>query len=205
MRRPASSIGSALVLALGGLASAGLASTGLAGCSVSDTLTPPVDVGTSGSISKPLTGEDMQTAMRQNEDVPAVRIARCVSKRRNRPTPPIRNRNSRPSHKIRWKTRRKPCKTAIILLPLSLWTGSPAASKAGSSPNGNRTGCRNRPGHRSANRRLKNRPLSRRKPMRRPPPPPRPHLHSKPRLHRLAMQDRTRSGSCPSSARQLRP
>ncbi|MGV1893419.1 hypothetical protein [Agrobacterium vitis] len=70
MRRPASSIGSALVLALGGLASAGLASTGLAGCSVSDTLTPPVDVGTSGSISKPLTGEDMQTAMRQNDDVP---------------------------------------------------------------------------------------------------------------------------------------
>ncbi|OHZ29714.1 hypothetical protein BBL07_26615 [Agrobacterium vitis] len=57
-------------MALGGLASAGLASTGLAGCSVSDTLTPPVDVGTSGSISKPLTGEDMQTAMRQNEDVP---------------------------------------------------------------------------------------------------------------------------------------
>ncbi|MBF2715387.1 hypothetical protein [Agrobacterium vitis] len=70
MRRPASSIGSALVLALGGLASAGLASAGLAGCSVSDTLTPPLDVGTSGSISKPLTGEDMQTAMRQNEDVP---------------------------------------------------------------------------------------------------------------------------------------
>lgn len=87
MRRPASSIGSALVLALGGLASAGLASAGLAGCSVSDTLTPPVDVGTSGSISKPLTGEDMQTAMRQNEDVLAARIARCVSKHRNRPTP----------------------------------------------------------------------------------------------------------------------
>ncbi|WP_234632218.1 hypothetical protein [Agrobacterium vitis] len=70
MRRPASSIGSALVLALCGLASAGLASAGLAGCSVSDTLTPPLDVGTSGSISKPLTGEDMQTAMRQNEEVP---------------------------------------------------------------------------------------------------------------------------------------
>ncbi|MVA56103.1 hypothetical protein GOZ88_08250 [Agrobacterium vitis] len=57
-------------MALGGLASAGLASAGLAGCSVSDTLTPPLDVGTSGSISKPLTGEDMQTAMRQNEEVP---------------------------------------------------------------------------------------------------------------------------------------
>ncbi|WP_197435403.1 hypothetical protein [Agrobacterium vitis] len=70
MRRPASSIGSALVLALCGLASAGLASAGLAGCSVSDTLTPPLDVGTSGSISKPLTGEDMQTAMRQNDEVP---------------------------------------------------------------------------------------------------------------------------------------
>ncbi|MCF1466749.1 hypothetical protein FS764_07450 [Agrobacterium vitis] len=57
-------------MALCGLASAGLASAGLAGCSVSDTLTPPLDVGTSGSISKPLTGEDMQTAMRQNEEVP---------------------------------------------------------------------------------------------------------------------------------------
>nr|WP_274706778.1 hypothetical protein [Allorhizobium sonneratiae] len=38
-------------------------------CSVSDGLTPPLDVGTSGSISKPLTDADMQTAMRQNEAI----------------------------------------------------------------------------------------------------------------------------------------
>ncbi|HBF30765.1 hypothetical protein [Rhizobium sp.] len=37
------------------------------GCTVSDTLTPPLDVGTSGSISKPLTRTDMQTAMEQNQ------------------------------------------------------------------------------------------------------------------------------------------
>lgn len=59
MRRPASRIGAAALMAFGGLF----------GCSVSDTLTPPLDVGTSGSISKPLTGDDMQMAMRQNEDV----------------------------------------------------------------------------------------------------------------------------------------
>ena len=59
MRRPASRIGAAALLAFGGLF----------GCSVSDTLTPPLDVGTSGSISKPLTGDDMQMAMRQNEEV----------------------------------------------------------------------------------------------------------------------------------------
>lgn len=37
------------------------------GCTVSDTLTPPLDVGTSGSISKPLNHSDMQTAMDQNQ------------------------------------------------------------------------------------------------------------------------------------------
>jgi hypothetical protein len=41
------------------------------GCTVSDTLTPPLDVGTSGSISNsaPLTHSDMQTAMAQNQSV----------------------------------------------------------------------------------------------------------------------------------------
>jgi hypothetical protein len=41
------------------------------GCTVSDTLTPPLDVGTSGSISNstPLTRSDMQTAMAQNQSV----------------------------------------------------------------------------------------------------------------------------------------
>lgn len=43
----------------------------LVGCSTYDTLTPQVDVGTSGSISSsPLTEADMQTAMRQNEHGP---------------------------------------------------------------------------------------------------------------------------------------
>lgn len=45
-----------------------MASLGMVqGCTVSDTLTPPLDVGTSGSISKPLTRSDMQTAMEQNQ------------------------------------------------------------------------------------------------------------------------------------------
>lgn len=41
------------------------------GCTVSDTLTPPLDVGTSGSISNstPLNRNDMQTAVAQNQGV----------------------------------------------------------------------------------------------------------------------------------------
>ncbi|WP_037067768.1 hypothetical protein [Allorhizobium undicola] len=43
----------------------------LSGCNTYETLTPQVDVGTSGSISSsPLTEADMQTAMRQNDHYP---------------------------------------------------------------------------------------------------------------------------------------